>query len=124
MEDELWIEKELERIRQEFNLTDEQFNRFKEQRSLESLITQERIKEIHQLLESTDPGERHEAIAQIFAWVLDSALRTFKIQWKGYERTLTQVTEQLLTMITSQERRLAEVEQELERLKGWRKGAA
>ena len=67
MEDELWIEKELERIRQEFNLTDDQFNRFREQRSLESLITQERIKEIHQLLESDDPGGRHGAIAQIFA---------------------------------------------------------
>ena len=117
MEDELWIEKELERIRQDFNLTDEQFNRFREQRSLESFITQERIKEIHQLLESDDPGERHDAITEIFAWVLDSALRAFKIQWKGYERTLTQVTEQLLTMITAQERRLAEVEQELQRLK-------
>jgi hypothetical protein len=34
MEDELWIEKELERIRQEFNLTDEQFKQFREQRSL------------------------------------------------------------------------------------------
>jgi len=124
MEDELWIEKELERIRQEFNLTDEQFNRFREQRNLESLITQERIKEIHQLLESNDPSERHDAIGQIFAWVLDSALRTFKIQWKGYERTLTQVTEQLLTMITSQERRLAEVEQELQRLKSPKKEAA
>jgi uncharacterized protein YbaP (TraB family) len=124
MENELWIEKELERIRQEFNLTDEQFNRFREQRSLESLITQERIKEIHQLLESDDPGERHDAIAQIFAWVLDSALRTFKIQWKGYERTLTQVTEQLLTMITSQERRLAEVEHELQMLKRRMQGAA
>lgn len=124
MEDELWIEKELERIRQEFNLTDEQFNRFKEQRSLESLLTQERIKEIHQLLESDEPCERHDAIAQIFAWVLDSALRTFKIQWKGYERTVTQVSEQLLTMITSQERRLAEVEQELQVLRRMMQGAA
>jgi len=75
-------------------------------------------------LESNDPSERHDAIAQIFAWVLDSALRTFKIQWKGYERTLTQVTEQLLTMITSQERRLAEVEQELQRLKSPKQEAA
>ena len=124
MEDELWIEKELERIRQEFNLTDDQFNRFREQRSLESFITQERIKEIHQLLESDDPGERHDAVAQIFSWALDSALRAFKIQWKGYERTLTQVTEQLLTMITSQERRLAELEQELQRIKCQRQQAA
>ena len=124
MEDELWIEKELERIRQDFNLTDEQFNRFREQRSLESLITQERIKEVHQLLESHDPHDRHEAIAQIFAWVLDSALRTFKIQWKGYERTLTQVTEQLLTMITSQERRLADLEEEVHGLKRRMQGAA
>jgi hypothetical protein len=67
MEDELWIEKELERIRQEFNLTDEQFNRFREQRGLESQITHERIKEIHQLLESNDPHEHHEAIVQMFA---------------------------------------------------------
>jgi uncharacterized protein YbaP (TraB family) len=124
MEDELWVEKELERIRQEFNLTDEQFNRFREQRSLESFITQERIKEIHHLLEADDAGERHEAIAQIFAWVLDSGLRAFKIQWRGYERTLTQVTEQLLTMITSQERRLARVEQELNNLKRERHEAA
>jgi hypothetical protein len=116
MEYELWIEKQLERIRQEFNLTDEQFNRFREQRSLESLITQQRITEIHQLLESNDPGERHEAIAQIFAWVLDSALRAFKIQWKGYERSVAQLTEQLLTMITSQECRLAALEQELQTL--------
>jgi uncharacterized protein YbaP (TraB family) len=124
MEDELWIEKELERIRQEFHLTDEEFSRFREQRSLESLITRERIKEIHQLLESNDPRERHEAIAQVFAWVLDSALRTFKIQWKGYERTFTQLTEQLLTMITSQERRLAELEQEVQKLKCRMPGAA
>jgi predicted RNA-binding protein YlxR (DUF448 family) len=60
MEDELWIEKELERIRQEFN-------RFRGQRGLESQITHERIKEIHQLLESNDPHEHHEAIVQMFA---------------------------------------------------------
>ncbi len=40
MEDELWIEKELEHIRQEFNLTDEQFRKFREQRSLESQLIQ------------------------------------------------------------------------------------
>lgn len=113
MEDELWIEKELERIRQEFNLTDEQFNRFREQRSLESQITQERIKEIHQLLESNDPRERHQAIVQIFAWVLDSVLRTFKLQWKGYERSYVDLSERLLTMITAQERRLSKVDEEL-----------
>jgi hypothetical protein len=124
MEDELWVEKEIERIRHEFNLTDEQFNRFREQRSVESKITQERIKEIHQLLESNDTRDRHDAITQIFAWVLDSALRTFKIQWKGYERSLAQVTEQLLTMMTSQERRLAEVEQELQALRRMMQGAA
>jgi hypothetical protein len=117
MEDELWIEKELERIRQEFNLTDEQFNRFREQRSLESQITQERIKEIHQLLESDDPRERHQAIVQIFAWVLDSVLRTFKLQWKGYEHSYTDLSERLLTMITAQERRLSKVEEELKIIK-------
>jgi hypothetical protein len=124
MEDELWIEKELERIRREFSLTDEQLNRFRDKRSLESLITQERIKGNSSALESNDSGKRQDAIAKIFAWVLNSALRTFKIQWKGYERTLTQVTEQLLTMITSQERRLAEVEQELQCLKSQKKEAA
>ena len=117
MEDELWIEKELERIRQEFNLTDEQFNRFREQRSLESQITQERIKEIHQLLESNDPRERHQAIVQIFAWMLDSMLRTYKLQWKGYERSNVELSERLLTMIASQERRLFKLEQQLEILK-------
>ena len=117
MEDELWIEKELERIRQEFNLTDEQFNRFREQRSLESQITQERIKEIHQLLESNDPRERHQAIVQIFAWMLDSMLRTYKLQWKGYERSNVELSERLLNMIASQERRLFKLEQQLEILK-------
>jgi uncharacterized protein YbaP (TraB family) len=117
MEDELWIEKELERIRQEFNLTDEQFNRFREQRSLESQITRERIEEIHQLLESNDPHERHDAIVQIFAWVLDAVLRTFKLQWKGYERSYVDLSERLLTSITSQERRLSKLEQELETVK-------
>lgn len=117
MEDELWIEKELERIRQEFNLTDEQFNRFREQRSLESQITQERIKEIHQLLESNEPLERHQAIVQIFSWTLDSMLRTYKLQWKGYERSYMELSERLLTMITSQERRLSKFEQELEAVK-------
>ena len=117
MEDELWIEKELERIRQEFNLTDEQFEEFREQRSLESQITQERIKEIHQLLESNDPLERHQAVAQIFAWTLNSMLRTYKLQWKGYERSYMDLSERLLTMITSQERRLSKFEQELETVK-------
>ena len=107
MEDELWIEKELERIRQEFNLTDEQFNRFREQRNLESQITQERINEIHQLLQSSDMDERREAIAQIFAWVLDSVLRIFKLQWKSCERSFAGLSEQLLTMITSQEHRFS-----------------
>lgn len=117
MEDELWIEKELERIRQEFNLTDEQFKQFREQRSLESQITQERIKEIHQLLESNEPLERHQAIVQIFSWTLDSMLRTYKLQWKGYERSYMELSERLLTMITSQERRLSKFEQELEAVK-------
>ncbi|HTM87990.1 MAG TPA: hypothetical protein VL155_07305 [Terriglobales bacterium] len=117
MEDELWVEKEIERIRQEFNLTDEQFNQFREQRSLESQITQERIKEIHQLLESNDVRDRHDAIAQIFAWVLDSLLRTFKLQWKSYERSFAGFSGQLLTMITSQERRLTDLEQELQKLR-------
>ncbi len=117
MEDELWIEKELERIRQEFNLTDEQFNRFREQRSLESQITQERIKEIHQLLESNDPRERHQAVVQIFAWILDSVLRTFKLQWKGYERSYVDLSERLLTMMTAQQRRLCKIEEELETIK-------
>jgi uncharacterized protein YbaP (TraB family) len=117
MEDELWIEKELERIRQEFNLTDEQFNRFREQRSVESQITQERIDEIHQLLQSSDMQDRREAVAQIFAWTLDSVLRIFKLQWKSYERSFAGLSEQLLTIITSQERRLAEIEQELLTLK-------
>jgi len=117
MEDELWIEKELERIRQEFNLTDEQFKQFREQRSLESQITQERIKEIHQLLESDDPPERLQAIMQIFAWTLDSMLRAYKLQWKGYERSYVDLSQRLLTMITSQERRLSKLEQELETVK-------
>ena len=117
MEDELWIEKELERIRQEFNLTDEQFKQFREQRSLESQITQERIKEIHQLLESDDPPERLQAIMQIFAWTLDSMLRVYKLQWKGYERSYVDLSQRLLTMITSQERRLSKLEQELETVK-------
>jgi len=123
MEDELWIEKELERIRQEFNLTDEQFKQFREQRSLESQITQERIKEIHQLLESDDPPERHQAIMQIFSWTLDSMLRAYKLQWKGYERSYVDLSQRLLTMITSQERRLSKLEQELETVKR-RKGEA
>lgn len=117
MEDELWIEKEVERIRQEFNLTDEQFNQFREQRSLESKITQERIREIHQLLESNDIRDRHDAIAQIFAWMLDSLLRTFKLQWKSYERSFAGLSGQLLAMLTSQERRLTELEQELQKLR-------
>ena len=117
MEDELWIEKELERIRQEFNLTDEQFNRFREQRSLESQITRERIREIHELLESDSPRDRQEAIVQMFAWMLDSMLRTYKLQWKGYERSYVDLSERLLTMITSQQRRLSTVEQELETIK-------
>lgn len=117
MEDELWVEKEVERIRQEFNLTDEQFNQFREQRSLESQITQERIKEIHQLLESNDIRDRHDAIAQIFAWVLDSLLRTFKLQWKSYERSFAGLSGQLLAMMTSQERRLTELEQEVQKLR-------
>jgi uncharacterized protein YbaP (TraB family) len=117
MEDELWVEKEVERIRQEFNLTDEQFNQFREQRSLESQITQERIKEIHQLLESNDIRDRHDAIAQIFAWVLDSLLRTFKLQWKSYERSFAGLSGQLLAMMTSQERRLTELEEEVQKLR-------
>ena len=117
MEDELWVEKEVERIRQEFNLTDEQFNQFREQRSLESQLTQERIKEIHQLLESNDIRDRHDAIAQIFAWVLDSLLRTFKLQWKSYERSFAGLSGQLLAMMTSQERRLTELEQEVQKLR-------
>jgi uncharacterized protein YbaP (TraB family) len=124
MEDELWIEKELERIRQEFNLTDEQFKRFREQRNLESQITQERIKEIHQLLESNDPRERHEAIVQLFAWVLDAVLRTFKLQWKGYERSYVDLSERLLTMITSQEHRISQLEQELQSVRRMMQGAA
>ena len=115
--DELWIEKELERIRQEFNLTDEQFKQFREQRSLESQITQERTKEIYQLLESNDPRERHQAIVQIFAWTLDSMLRAYKLQWKGYERSYVELSQRLLTMITSHERRLSKLEQELETVK-------
>jgi hypothetical protein len=51
------------------------------------------------------------------AWVLASVLRTFKLQWKGYERSFAGLSEQLLTMITAQERRLTEIEQELQRLK-------
>ena len=117
MEDELWVEKEIERIRHEFNLTDEQFDHFREQRSLESQITQERIKEIHQLLESNDVRDRHDAIAQIFAWVLDFHLRTFKLQWKSYERSFAGLSGQLLTMITSQERRLSDLEQELQKIR-------
>ena len=117
MEDELWIEKELERIRQEFNLTDEQFNRFREQRSVESQITQQLINDIHQLLESPEIHERREAVAQMFAWVLDSVLRAFKLQWKSYEQSFAGLSEQLLTMITSQERRLAEIERDLQELK-------
>lgn len=117
MDDELWVEKEVERIRQEFSLTDEQFNHFREQRSLESQITQERINEIHQLLESNDTRDRHDAIAQMFAWVLDSLLRTFKLQWKSYERSFAGLSGQLLTMITSQERRLTDLEQELQKLR-------
>jgi hypothetical protein len=84
----VWIEKELERIRQDFNLTDEQFNRFREQRSLEAQITQERISEIHQLLQSDDMQERREAIAQIFAWMLDSVLRIFKRNGKAMSEAL------------------------------------
>jgi hypothetical protein len=124
MEDELWIEKELERIRQEFNLTDEQFNRFREQRSLESQITQERIDQIHQLLESSDMHDRRQAIEQIFAWVLDSVLRIFKLQWNSYERSFAALSEQLLTMITAQERRSADVQRELQQLKQQRQEAA
>ena len=51
--------------------------------------------------------ERHAAIVQIFAWVLDAVLRTFKLQWQGYERSYVDLSERLLTMITSQERRLS-----------------
>jgi hypothetical protein len=117
MEDELWMEKQLERIRQEFNLTDEQFNQLREQRGLESQIAQERLKDIHLLLESNDPHERHQAIVQIFAWMLDSMLQTYKLPWKGYEQSYVELSERLLRMITSQERRLSKLEQELETVK-------
>jgi hypothetical protein len=54
---------------------------------------------------------------QIFAWTLDSMLRAYKLQWKGYERSYVDLSQRLLTMITSQERRLSKLEQELETVK-------
>jgi hypothetical protein len=68
--------------------------------------------------------DRREAVAQIFAWILDSVLRIFKLQWKSYERSFAGLSEQLLTIITSQERRLAEIEQELQALKRRTQAAA
>jgi len=64
-------------------------------------------------LESNDPRERHEAIVQTFAWTLDSMLRSYKLQWKGYERSYLELSERLLR----QERRLSNLEQELATIK-------
>jgi hypothetical protein len=49
--------------------------------------------------------------------MLDSMLRTYKLQWKGYERSYLDLSERVLTMITSQEHRLSKLEQDLETVK-------
>ena len=60
------LRRKFESVRREHNMSDEQFEQFKNSVEFASLINEERAKKIHELLESEHSRDRNNAILEIF----------------------------------------------------------